>query len=180
MAQQDDKSPTLGGQNSPNTTGQEPVLKGIYSRIIIERERAYLAGNLKALVSMMSDSQLIRFRHWCLRVSLHQQATKQSPELEDANSLLKNFPDTIEAQLEALDTIGLLALKSALQVHQTQAARWAARALANLTNWDVVWVSASEAGPALATTTDTEQASAIRAQLRAAYLILLSGERRVQ
>lgn len=178
-----ENSPALGGQYKEMLTGQEPVLKGVNSRIIVERDRAYLAGNLKVLVSMMSDAQLLRFRRWCLQVAMHQLShtisakdiIDHATELRHTVDLLDQHADTIEAQLEVIETAGLATLKVATSLQQPEAASWAARSLANMTNWDVVWVTDDEGGPAMAAVASTERQTAWRAQLRTAYLILLGG-----
>lgn len=181
-----DKSPALSGQHKNTHTGNEPVIKGVNSRVIVERDAAYAAGNLRALLAMMSEQQLLVFRQWCLRVALNQmqrpaavppQLSKPYFQIAEARLALRHFPDTLEEQFEALEAAGLLALWAATALHRPDAASWSARALVSMDDWDVVWVTEAEGGPAIAAIATTDQQTAQRAQLRAAYVILLYGTR---
>lgn len=66
-----DRSPELSNARTDlPLTGEEPVIKGVYSRIVVDRRSAYLAGNMKALLEMMTDEQHQSFRRWNTVVAL--------------------------------------------------------------------------------------------------------------
>jgi len=46
-----------GARGNKILTGRDPVLKGHYSKVLADRRGAYLAGNLHALIRMMSEPQ---------------------------------------------------------------------------------------------------------------------------
>ncbi|NDJ35314.1 MAG: hypothetical protein GYB64_11665 [Chloroflexi bacterium] len=64
-----DNSPALPDQTRTPRSGREPVLKGVHSRIIVQRHAAYRAGNLSALVETMTTSARERLHAWCIRVA---------------------------------------------------------------------------------------------------------------
>jgi len=59
------QSPELSGQrHEAALSGREPVLSQTARRLLADRQGAYLAGNLNALVEMMTAHQRRRFRLW--------------------------------------------------------------------------------------------------------------------
>lgn len=67
----EDNSPALSkAQQTIIRTGDEPALKGVNSQIVIERHAAYYAGNLTALIAMMSQQQQIGFKCWNVELAL--------------------------------------------------------------------------------------------------------------
>lgn len=112
------KSPELGGDKAQiQLTGREPLLKGVNSRVVVDRRTAYLAGNITALLDAMDTSQQMRIKQWAVQVAVRR-AYKVLPIFEDA------IPD---------DQRPRLAVKAAqhwLEV-STEAATKAARQAAN-------------------------------------------------
>lgn len=65
------KSPELGGDKALlQRTGREPILKGVNSRVIVDRRGAYLAGNINALLNAMNEGQQLRIKQWSVRIAL--------------------------------------------------------------------------------------------------------------
>lgn len=66
-----ERSPELSNaRNDLPLTGDEPVLKGVNSSIVLERRNAYLAGNLRGLLAEMTPEQLLALKQWAVRVAL--------------------------------------------------------------------------------------------------------------
>lgn len=75
-------APELSGHTRPSITGNEPVLKGVNSRVLADRRGAYVTGNLEALTRMMTNAQRSEFKHWNVRMTLRW-ARRALPLFED-------------------------------------------------------------------------------------------------
>lgn len=81
------RAPSLSSDR-PALTGDEPVLSGVNSRVLADRRGAYLAGNLRALLGMMSDRQYRDFCAWCWKIG-KRLAKKGGYRLEDEAMLVE-------------------------------------------------------------------------------------------
>ncbi len=111
-----DNAPEISGarQDLP-LTGDEPVIAGINSQVLVERRGAYLAGNLNVLLRLMSAQQVDSLNRWCLQVT-RRKLVQTSPSFEVA------FPDAIIHQ-QVIDGIsqwgcGVLSAEEARQMTQ--------------------------------------------------------------
>lgn len=66
----DERSPQISTSQSDILSGDEPVISGINSSILVRRRDAYYAGNLHTLVKMMSDVQENAFKRRNIRLAL--------------------------------------------------------------------------------------------------------------
>ena len=167
-----DNAPELSGQREPLLiTGREPVISGMGSKVLADRRGAYLAGNLDALIDMMSEAQQLAFKRWNVKIAVRK-----------ARSVLHLFEDeypddnrprlAIEAAerwlAEPTEENAQLADEAAeaaeeatwAAVWAAAAAAWTAEAAAKAAAWAAVW---------------TAWAAVRRAQLRVAYIILQRG-----
>jgi len=184
-----DKSPELSGaRDDLPISGREPVLTGHNARVLADRRGAYLAGNLKALIEMMSDTQQTRFKQWCIKIAVRK-----------ARSLLpiyeRHYPydrrprtavDAVERWLREPTTVNGVAARQAGIVADAAriATSWGPRTNDVLYIAMIVTRMIEADAHAVARTVKSILQSAnwgaslsIRsAQLRAAYIILQGGE----
>lgn len=65
-----ERSPELSNARSSLLTGDEPILSGMYSQVLLDRRSAYTANNMYALIKTMTQQQRFRYKHWCAGVAL--------------------------------------------------------------------------------------------------------------
>jgi len=86
----DERSPSLSGQHISETSvdrsGREPVISGIHSRVLADRRGAYIAGNLRGLLMLMSIKQLQVMRRWNQRLS-----ERHTAEVAEMRDLLRSL-----------------------------------------------------------------------------------------
>ena len=182
-----DKSPELSGQREPlQITGREPVLTGHNARVLADRRGAYLAGNLGALLDMMTPEQQIRFKQWRVkravrkaRLILHlfedtyPDDNRPRAAIEAAEAWLK---DPTEENQRAARVVGYAVRALSAALSAASEAPWVVWAAAS-----AAYGAASEAGASWVSpvgaswATWPKSAASKRAQLRVAYIILQRG-----
>jgi len=192
----DNKSPELSGKRDdlPPVSGREPVLTGHNAKVLADRRGAYLAGNLEALIDMMSEEQCLRFKQWNVRIVIHKALSvlplfeKKYPDDQRprqaiaAAQLWLDYP-TEENRAAARSAWWVVWSVAGIRFDMSKA--WnAARAIAKgalvageTRGWD--WVVHGVADVAVLVTRidamHATRAAVTRAQLRAAYIILQRG-----
>jgi hypothetical protein len=111
-----DDSPALGGRSDDNA----PMISSVQTRVIADARGAYLAGNLDALITRMSDEQTNSFKHaivqwaWAQTIGTRAESGEirlSSPEMHEAGRCIERWLEhpsaghlqDIEQALETLD-----------------------------------------------------------------------------
>ncbi len=185
-----DRSPQLSSaRNDVPLTGDEPILKGVHSTIVVDRRSAYLAGNMKVLLEKMTDEQRTALKYWNVRTALRQ-AERVLPlaRLTPRDSAHPNrMIGAIRRWLanpsdETLDEIRAARLNPGLIDYPALAAESAGNAATAPQMMFALIASASAARSAGHAYYGSDQRANLcsramrRAQLRAAYVILQRGE----
>lgn len=112
-------------------TGDEPVIKGVNSRILVDRRTAYLAGNLNALLRLMGEQHMFRFRYWNAKISLRK-AAQVLPVFE------RSYPSEARPRLLLEAATTWLSEPTTANAHATIEAAEAASVVVSLTDEDIV------------------------------------------
>jgi len=186
-----DKSPEMSGaRDDLPISGREPVLTGHNARVLADRRGAYLAGNLAALISMMSEKQRLQFKQWNVKMMvrksrsvLHLFEEKYPDDMRPRQTIteVERWLNAPTEEIRLTVAYRFYAAEDATEVAAdptVQAAAIAAARAAQFVAWNSPWwVVAAVSAAANATGRDGNVKRIVRrAQLRAAYIILERGD----